>query len=283
MAEQQANEALEKLNQGIEESKRLVQQQTMALAQDFFDDSIESLKQQIEDNRATLEKLPDQIPGGREETFQVLFEELIHNYANIEKVLDEAQQNVAELDTEQLSREAEVDASEAARREARELGVDISQVEGTGAGGRIVVPDIIDAVGRAGDGEGPKASEMVRRKAEEAGIDLSEVEGSGPGGIITVKDITSLTEGAEGAAAGTAEQATGAAEETTAQTNGAVGQAAEEAGQDQQAAGGESEDGEGPKVTNAARRKAEELGIDLSEIEGSGAGGLITLRDVVNR
>ena len=39
---------------------------------------------------------------------------------------------------------------------------------------------------------------------------------------------------------------------------------------------------EEPDATGAARQKAEELGIDLSEIEGSGAGGRITVKDVVN-
>jgi predicted RNase H-like HicB family nuclease len=34
-------------------------------------------------------------------------------------------------------------------------------------------------------------------------------------------------------------------------------------------------------ATSAARRKAEELGVDLSQIEGTGAGGLITVRDVL--
>jgi pyruvate/2-oxoglutarate dehydrogenase complex dihydrolipoamide acyltransferase (E2) component len=38
---------------------------------------------------------------------------------------------------------------------------------------------------------------------------------------------------------------------------------------------------EEPKATNAAKRKAEELGVDLSGIQGSGAGGLITIKDVV--
>jgi pyruvate/2-oxoglutarate dehydrogenase complex dihydrolipoamide acyltransferase (E2) component len=38
---------------------------------------------------------------------------------------------------------------------------------------------------------------------------------------------------------------------------------------------------EKPKATEAAQRKAEELGIDLSQIEGSGAGGLITIKDMV--
>jgi pyruvate/2-oxoglutarate dehydrogenase complex dihydrolipoamide acyltransferase (E2) component len=33
-------------------------------------------------------------------------------------------------------------------------------------------------------------------------------------------------------------------------------------------------------ATAAARRKAEELGVDLSAVEGTGPGGLITIRDV---
>jgi pyruvate/2-oxoglutarate dehydrogenase complex dihydrolipoamide acyltransferase (E2) component len=38
---------------------------------------------------------------------------------------------------------------------------------------------------------------------------------------------------------------------------------------------------EEPYATHAARQKAEQLGVDLSEVEGSGAGGRITLTDVV--
>jgi predicted RNase H-like HicB family nuclease len=38
---------------------------------------------------------------------------------------------------------------------------------------------------------------------------------------------------------------------------------------------------ESVNATFAARRKAEELGVDLSQIEGTGAGGLITVRDVL--
>ncbi len=44
--------------------------------------------------------------------------------------------------------------------------------------------------------------------------------------------------------------------------------------------GGEDEDADEPNATDAARRKAEELGLDLSQVEGAGAGGRILLRDV---
>lgn len=267
MAENQANQALEKLNRGIEESKQMVQQQTMQLAQDFFDDSVEEIKGQIKESRSTLEMLPDQIPGGREESFQMLFQELMDNYAAVEQALDEAKKNVADLDTEGLVQQAGIDATDAARREARELDVDLTQIEGTGSGGRITVDDVKKAAESAQEEAGeeaPKASEAARRKAEELGLDLSQIEGSGSNGLITVKDVTDMAGEAEKNASGSAEQAQQMAD-------GAVGGASKEA----------QEDSEGMKATNAAQRKAEELGVDLSQIQGSGAGGLITIKDVV--
>jgi pyruvate/2-oxoglutarate dehydrogenase complex dihydrolipoamide acyltransferase (E2) component len=256
VAEDRANDALEKLNRGIQESKQMVQQQTMQLAQDFFDDSAGEIKQQIKENRATLEKLPDQVPGGDEESFQMLFQELMDNYSAVEQALQEARRNVANLDTESLVRQGEVEATEAARREARERGVDLTQIEGTGSGGRITVVDVVEFAEEQAGEEEPKASDAARRRAEELGLDLSQIEGSGSGGLITVNDVRSLAEDAGDQAAG--------------QADGAAGQAADENGSGE------------PNATNAARRKAEELGVDLSQIQGSGAGGLITIKDVVN-
>ena len=34
------------------------------------------------------------------------------------------------------------------------------------------------------------------------------------------------------------------------------------------------------RATDAARRKAKELGVDLSEVEGTGTGGQVTVEDV---
>lgn len=264
MAEGQANEALEKLNRGIEESKQMVQQQTMGLAQEFFADSVEQMKGQIRESRATLENLPEQVPGGQDEAFQMLFQELMDNYSTIEEALDEARENVANLDTESLAKQGEVEATDAARREARERGVDLTQVEPTGSGGRITVVDVVEyAESQQGEDEKEvQASDAARRQAEELGIDLSEVEGTGVGGMVTVKDVTSLAEGAAEGAQQAAESADGAVQEAAGAVQGAAG------------------NGE-VKATNAAQRKAEELGVDLGQIQGSGAGGLITIRDVV--
>ena len=294
MAEARTNEALEKLNRGIQESKLIVQQQTMTLAKDFFGDSVEELKQQIKENRATLEGLPDQIPGGQEESFQMLFQELMDNYEAIEQALEEANNNVSEIDADRLMRQGELDATDAARREARERGVDLTEVEGTGTDGRITVDDVrsyaeskqqdVEDTAEQVTEEVVKASDAARRRAEEMSIDLSQVEGTGSGGLITVKDVTSAAGGAAQQAAGTARQAAGQATgqatdavgQAVAQVDGTVDQATQQAGD---VTGGNGD--ERPKATNAAKRKAEDLGLDLSQIQGSGAGGIITIRDVV--
>ena len=231
MAEKQS-EALDKLNRGIQETKYAAQQQTIELAQGYFDDSTKTLKQQIKEDRATLKDLPDQIPGGREEVFQGMFQELMDNFTAMEKFIDEAQKNVSNLDPEQIRRQGEVDATDAARRNARELGIDITEIEGTGSDGRVTVDDVKNFAeaaegGVAGEEGELDASDAARREAEELGVDLSQVEGTGPGGLVTVKDVRSLGEESE-------DQATGQAGQVTEQVQGAAGQAA---GQAQEAAG----------------------------------------------
>ncbi len=77
---------------------------------------------------------------------------------------------------------------------------------------------------------------------------------------------------------------------TSGETSGGAGRALEGAAgpigdAPEQGAGGGAEDPEDegagePKATDAARRKAEELGIDLSRVEGTGAGGRILVGDV---
>jgi pyruvate dehydrogenase E2 component (dihydrolipoamide acetyltransferase) len=77
-----------------------------------------------------------------------------------------------------------VAASPRARRQAREAGVDLSQVTGTGPGGRIVERDVIDYLaGR------PKATPVAVRVAAKLGVDLSQVSGTGDGGRVTRRDV----------------------------------------------------------------------------------------------
>ena len=203
MTERQT-EALEKLNQGIQESRREVQQRTMNLAQEYFGDSAEVLKQNIRENRATLEGLPDQIPGGREEAFQTFFQELMGNYSSMEECINEAQQNVANLDTDQIRRQGEIEATDAARREANERGVDLTKVEGTGSDGRIIVSDVVEAAEAMEDGGGEDGA------ASEAAQGAQEAAGQAAG----------QAQDAAGQVAGQAQQAAGQATDQAGQVAG---------------------------------------------------------------
>ncbi|MCJ7479125.1 MAG: 2-oxo acid dehydrogenase subunit E2 [Candidatus Nanohaloarchaeota archaeon QJJ-7] len=88
------------------------------------------------------------------------------------------------------------------------------------------------------------ASPSTRRLAREKDVEISTVEGSGPGGRITREDVVKAAEGGE----------------------------SEEVG----------EESGGGKVlaTPAVRHLAEEEGVDISGIEGSGPGGRVTEEDV---
>ena len=87
----------------------------------------------------------------------------------------------------------EVRASPIARRLARERGVDLTAVTGTGPAGRIIEADILaaaEAATAAAIAGRIPASPIARRLAREHGIDLATINGTGPGGRIIEADIT---------------------------------------------------------------------------------------------
>ncbi|HID87817.1 MAG TPA: 2-oxo acid dehydrogenase subunit E2, partial [Anaerolineae bacterium] len=85
-------------------------------------------------------------------------------------------------------------ASPAARRLAREKGVDLTQVTGTGPEGRVTEADVLRFVEEREKAPPLLASPMAKRLAREHGIDLAEVTGTGPGGRITEKDVLAFLE-----------------------------------------------------------------------------------------
>ncbi len=88
-------------------------------------------------------------------------------------------------------RPGEVRSSPAARRLAKELGVDITQVQGSGRGGRISEKDVQtfhDEQSRIA------ATPLARRMAEEENLDLARIQGTGPDGRITEDDVLRVLE-----------------------------------------------------------------------------------------
>ena len=80
-----------------------------------------------------------------------------------------------------------VPASPAARRLAKELGVELSLVEGSGPSGRITEADV-----KRFHEEGPPAPKMTPLAAEmirQAELDSASIEGTGEGGKITKEDV----------------------------------------------------------------------------------------------
>ena len=85
----------------------------------------------------------------------------------------------------------------AARRLAEQNGVDLTQVQGTGPRGRVLIEDVEKAIQSSVQTALPPSTDGVkvqvvpaaRRLAKESGVDLGQVQGSGPGGRILVVDV----------------------------------------------------------------------------------------------
>lgn len=80
-------------------------------------------------------------------------------------------------------------ASPRARMRARELGLEVGAVRGSGPNGRIVEADVLAASFQAPVGARVSVTSVARRLAEEHGVDLAEVRGTGPGGRVTQDDV----------------------------------------------------------------------------------------------
>jgi large subunit ribosomal protein L20 len=101
----------------------------------------------------------------------------------VQRRIEGDRRQAAMAEPEGQKQDTEVEATEAAERKAEELDVDLSEVEGTGSEGNVLVEDVEDAAGEV------KATDAARRKAEDLGVDLAVVEGTGADGRITVGDV----------------------------------------------------------------------------------------------
>ena len=76
-----------------------------------------------------------------------------------------------------------------ARRLARDSGIDLEDVTGTGPRGRITEQDVRDAIEARQRRPRAQVVPRARMLARQEGIDLADVSGSGPNGRITVADV----------------------------------------------------------------------------------------------
>lgn len=80
-----------------------------------------------------------------------------------------------------------VRATPAARRLARELGIDIGRVRGSGPEGRVTEKDVSQF--SEGIPAGVRISPLAEEMARQAGLDISTLSGTGDGGKIVVADV----------------------------------------------------------------------------------------------
>jgi pyruvate dehydrogenase E2 component (dihydrolipoamide acetyltransferase) len=95
----------------------------------------------------------------------------------------EASFSTAEASRASVSRKF---VSPRARMRARELGIGLSTLRGTGPHGRVVESDVLAAASSPGR---VVATPLARRLAEEHGVSIEDVRGSGPGGRVTQEDV----------------------------------------------------------------------------------------------
>jgi len=81
----------------------------------------------------------------------------------------------------------QIRVSPRARKAAREAGLDLSQVSGTGIRGMIVTSDLPQK--KAEGLPAIKATPVARKMAAEVGVDLAGVTGSGPRGMVRKEDV----------------------------------------------------------------------------------------------
>jgi pyruvate/2-oxoglutarate dehydrogenase complex dihydrolipoamide acyltransferase (E2) component len=116
----------------------------------------------------------------------------------------------------------------------------------------------------------------AQAQAKEMIDSYSEIEGS----MDRAAQDTGVEDAMSQAVEQTQQQMQEVAQGAAQQVQDTAGQAAQQEQQAaQQATGGGGQ--QQPDATYAAQQKAQELGVDLSQVQGSGAGGRVTIRDVI--
>ena len=106
----------------------------------------------------------------------------------VEEVAAVVEPVVAQTQAPVVHEGGKVRATPKARKVARELGIDLAQVPGTGAKGRVHADDVENFKGAQ-----PKATPLARKIAADLGIDLATVSGTGFGGKITKEDVLAIS------------------------------------------------------------------------------------------
>ena len=188
------------MTEGISNLAQQIQEQVLKSAQDFYGNSLGSLKSQVENDRSQLQELLEQLPGSQEDA-RAQLEELVASYEAIGDSLDEvAQQQGVEEAVDQAAQQAQQTVGQATEQVREEAGQAIEQAQESAGQ---LAQETQDAAGQTAEeaqGAAKRADKIdatgaARQRAEQLGVDFSEVQGTGAGGRITLRDVTEAAQG----------------------------------------------------------------------------------------
>ena len=148
-----------------------MQQQVIQQTQNFYAQSVGSLRSQIEGYRSQLEQYSQQVPEG---DAQAQIQEMIDSYMELEGSMDQAAQD-----------QGVEDAMNQAAQQTQQ------QIQQTAQGAAQQGQQAAQQAGGGQQQQQPNATQAAENKAQELGVDLSQVQGSGAEGRITVRDVIS--------------------------------------------------------------------------------------------
>ncbi len=271
------------MSEQIQNLTQQIQQQALDSAKGFYGDALGQVKGQLESSRTELENLLEQLPEGEEAANEV--QELVDSYDSILGALDEAAETQGVEDMVNGAAEQAEDTAEEAAGEAQETAEGaVEEVQDAAEGAAQAAENLAPGtqlLSEATDEEG----QVVQRAVDESG-DIIETTLDEAGELLS-EDITGkiMDLEAEG-------------EEEQDEEGNTIRKVRDESGSLLSLTLGEDgnlldlgilesseeeteEEEEGPDATEAAKQKAEELGVDLSQLEGTGADGRITVKDVM--
>jgi uncharacterized protein YjbJ (UPF0337 family) len=104
----------EEVTEGAQNLNQAIREQTLKSVQDFYGNSLGSLKGQLEDDRSQLQDLLDQLPESQQDARDRL-QEMVESYETIGNSLDEATQQQGVRDTVDRAAEQTQEAAEGAQ------------------------------------------------------------------------------------------------------------------------------------------------------------------------
>ncbi len=156
------------MTEGTQNLTRQIQEQVLKSAQDFYGNSLGSLKSQLENDRLQLQEMLEQLPDSQDDA-KAQLEEMVASYESISDSLDRvAKEQGVEETVNQVSQQAQEAAGQATNQESAQEKVD-QATQG-------MQEEAADATGQAQDVPGETAEQAQEAAGGVAGHEQQDEE-----------------------------------------------------------------------------------------------------------